>query len=117
MKSKSIDKGTKISKRDEERTVWPSRIDCGSCWQDSNKQDNSQMYLFLKDNYWPSGVHNFRYVVLDEKHEEKKEAPEEILKPIYIFLFALIQISIIIQVWKKFRLLITGRHKKVDNIY
>jgi len=55
-----------------ENAMYPSTKACPKCRTDSGKWDKNEVYNHLKSQYWPEGVHNFRYVVLKSKKEDLK---------------------------------------------
>jgi hypothetical protein len=57
------------TKEQEKEVLYPSHKDCPDCHLLSGKWDRAKVYDFLKTQYWPAGIHNFRYVVLDVKDE------------------------------------------------
>jgi len=122
---------------DLEKARWPSESACHLCY---NKKGSigkaSHVYAFLKDEYWPSGVYNNRFMVLD-KHDSVADtsAYSDVLDLLYkvsLGLFpsesdtliiggALIAAIIVFCTSKIFvkglrlrRIQRTGRHKKYD---
>ena len=66
------------SKVQELKVLYPSPQDCPGCHDEYGVWDNDKVYEYLKTQYWPSGIHNFRYVVLDvkdQKTEHKSNSP------------------------------------------
>jgi thiol-disulfide isomerase/thioredoxin len=67
--TKSIEKAHKRAPTDAEleKARWPQRSVCHLCY---NKKGSigkaSHVYDFLKDEYWPSGIFNRRFMVLDK---------------------------------------------------
>eukprot|EP00979_Chaetoceros_neogracilis_P009258 scaffold2098_cov270-Chaetoceros_neogracile.AAC.38 len=55
-----------------ESAIYPSTKDCTKCRTASGQWDKDEVYNYLKSQYWPEGVHNFRYVVLKHKKEDLK---------------------------------------------
>jgi len=122
---------------EEEREVmWPQKELCYECQMESRswKQqyvgsnrggwDVEQVFDFLKTEYWPNGVHNFRYVVL-----EKRNNVQTLPKPPLFHLFlwewntrsklirimgVLMSAIFILSRWKQFQMRRTGRHKKFE---
>jgi hypothetical protein len=58
--------GNVASNEDEDRVIWPCRQACPSCRDGYGNWNIDQVYSYLKAQYWPAGVHNFRYVMLDK---------------------------------------------------
>ena len=62
----------KQSRMASSSSLWPSKDDCPKCWQsltddtgnlmNMDSYDKKEIYNHLKKIYWPSGVHNNRYV-------------------------------------------------------
>ena len=68
--------------------------------QDSNgKWNHTEIYKFLKNQYWPSGIHNFRYVVLDVKSEQGKSRPNSFSYATSILLLLIGMVSLFCYSW------------------
>ncbi len=64
--------GEEPTKEELAKAIYPSAENCPKCRHRNGNFDKSEVYIFLKSQYWPEGVHNFRYVVLKSKHENLK---------------------------------------------
>lgn len=66
--------GRRPHKAELERARWPPRDACLLCYRDNDMKHFNQhhLYEYLKEEYWPAGVQNFRFVVLDKKEQEGK---------------------------------------------
>jgi len=94
--------------------MWPSRKNCNYCWLQDGKWDKEAIYLHLKKEYWPGGVQNFRYIVLDTKPNEIPQGYDLLKRIKIIFAFFVFASSLWI-FFKKARLRKTGKHKKRDD--
>jgi len=65
---------TCCSKNEEMDVLYPSIDECPACYLPNGKWNRHEVYSLLKNQYWPSGINNFRYVVLDVKGEKKEQS-------------------------------------------
>ncbi len=88
------------TKSQESRVSYPSQRDCPGCRNVNGDWNKEKVYEFLKSQYWPSGIHNFRYVVLDVKDQHADiDSPSWTIS---IYLPKIIFFSFIIYIgWKK----------------
>ena len=109
LKKEKQQKGQDCCTKDEERkVVYPSLEDCPNCLLHNGKWDREEVYNFLKTQYWPSGIHNFRYVVLDVKDQNKDKEKKTVLR---LFTHAKVILGVIFLCWYGW----THRMKKSQN--
>ena len=104
---------TKLTAEEKEAAMWPPRHDCRTCRDDKGNWNNDQVFEYLKTEYWPAGIHNWRFVVLDKneyKHEPSRMGRWAIIRGgmIVVALFLVADIA------RQRYLLRTGRYKKFD---
>ena len=121
---------------DLEKARWPQRSACRLCYSKEGLIGKaSHVYNFLKDEYWPSGVHNRRFMVLDRQEADTISAYSNVLDFVEALSFAIFPVAVdlfaigggmvgVVLVWIIFRFLNkklrlrriqhTGRHKKYD---
>jgi len=109
--------GVETSFQDEEGVMWPSRQSCPDCWLKTGKWDKDRVYSHLKSEYWPAGVQNFRYVVLDPKSKDNNNNNLGWFQILLRILGASIATGFLLASMKKMRLIWTGRHKKFESDY
>ena len=68
---------------------WPPRDACFLCYRDNGKWNQHHIFKYLKEEYWPAGVQNFRFVVLDKKalEQQNKFWYSEYLEHLYDLLY------------------------------
>jgi len=93
---------------------WPPTSECAACIDSTGKWDTDSVLSHLKSVYWPSGVQNFRFVVL-----KKKETAVEVG---HSFFYELIEnllflgFAALVVTWcSNRRRNVTGRHKKSED--
>lgn len=72
LKERKAADGQEANGADIEHVIYPSAKACPNCKTRSGQWDKNEVYNYLKSQYWPEGVHNFRYVVLKSKKEDLK---------------------------------------------
>ena len=72
LKERKAADGQEANGADIEDVIYPSAKACPNCKTRSGQWDKNEVYNYLKSQYWPEGVHNFRYVVLKSKKEDLK---------------------------------------------
>lgn len=96
---------------------WPSKSSCPSCSNARGRWDEEQVLSSLKDEYWPGGILNFRYVVLDKKNgtqdESRETSSERLLYSGILLLLALLAYAFS-RFNRRLQLRKTGYHKKYD---
>ncbi len=60
------------TKEELANALYPSVENCPKCRHRNGHFEKTEVYKYLKSQYWPEGVHNFRYVVLKSKRENLK---------------------------------------------
>jgi thiol-disulfide isomerase/thioredoxin len=63
--------GRKPSKAEIHLSRWPPKDACFLCYRDNGSWNQHHVLKYLKEEYWPAGVTNFRFVVLDKKPARK----------------------------------------------
>jgi thiol-disulfide isomerase/thioredoxin len=108
------------TKEELAKAIYPSVESCPLCRNRNGIFDKSEVYKFLKTQYWPEGVHNFRYVVLKSKRENLKitkvkdvSAFETWWQLVGLFLSMLITIGSRYY-RKRAKMTNKGKHKKED---
>jgi thiol-disulfide isomerase/thioredoxin len=92
-KKKSI--GKVPTEEEKAKVIYPSKEMCLHCRTLAGDWNETEVYSFLKSQYWPEGVHNFRYVVLKSKKEDLRVKVDNTVKednrPQWLFMsFALL---------------------------
>lgn len=110
--------GRKATIAELENTKWPSRDACRHCYRKDGKFDEEEVLSYLKAEYWPGGVQNFRFVVLDKK----KNVPVDDnygmsrMLPTVVFISSVAAIGVVSAwAWRRRMLAVTGRHKKFES--
>lgn len=99
------------------KVIYPSNEICPNCHLDDGGWNRSEVYNFLKTQYWPSGIHNFRYVVLDVK-DQSQEKGLSYLDDFIQLTIGLFIIFMCLYVWiyqANRRFIRKGVHKKCDD--
>lgn len=108
--------GRMATEMELESVRWPSRTSCGPCYGKDHQWDREKVTSYLKMEYWPGGVQNFRFVVLDKS---RKTAKDDTFRRDGAYKIIVPLVSVLLSVsawaWKRFRLATTGRHKKFEN--
>jgi len=96
--------------------LWPKAETCSACRDDGGNWNRKQILQHLTTEYWPGGVHNFRYVVLDKKiPTDAVPARRRKWNFFDVFLCGCSIASLLYWFMKRRHLAITGRHKKFEN--
>jgi thiol-disulfide isomerase/thioredoxin len=129
--------GRKPTRGELELARWPPRDACFLCYKENGSWNQHHILKYLKEEYWPAGIHNFRFVVLDKKPRKVRRygymAALEYLYDIFYFLtpksrfemitllmfvpFFVTSYFLVMNTRKRFKIRKikrTGRHKKYD---
>lgn len=52
MKEKAQREGRMVTEEDERRAMWPSRLQCSTCWREDGTWDDDTIFKFLRISYW-----------------------------------------------------------------
>ena len=110
----------KPTKEEEAKIMYPSVKNCPKCRPKSGGDwDKTEVYTYLKSQYWPEGVHNFRYVVLKSKKENLKvQNAQKVIdfetRWQMLGLFLSLALTVGSRYYKKVQKSKTGKHKKKD---
>jgi hypothetical protein len=108
--------GKTLSRQETEQSSWPSKDVCSDCKDRRGKWNMDAVLSHLKKQYWPGGVQNFRYIVLQKKVVKANESTwlgEVIENTIFVAMCAVI----IIWCSRRQYVSFTGRHKKYEQDY
>lgn len=114
--AEATSKGRIFSKKEKEKSAWPSREICSDCKNRRGRWDIDAVLNQLKKQYWPGGVQNFRYIVLKKKVTTDDESSR---LAVLIENAVCVVVCAIIVVWcsKRQYVSVTGRHKKYEQDY
>lgn len=119
LKERKAADGQEANGADIENVIYPSAKACPKCRIRSGQWDKNEVYNYLKSQYWPEGVHNFRYVVLKSKKEDLKvrkprnDGNETTWQTLGILISILI--TVISQYYKKQKKRKVAKHKKKES--
>jgi len=115
MKEKAKELDRIPTKEDERKAIWPSNQACPACRKSNDKWDHGEVYLFIKNEYWPSGLYNLKYVVLDRKRKENDDRHFIHLNwSMLMFLIFFIAPGIGLVLFRKYQIFYSGQSKKQD---
>lgn len=108
-------KDEQINEIDNSKTLlWPKKEDCVECWKDDGKWDKRAVYEHLRQEYWPAGVQNFRYVVLDKKSHDPDESQISLRHAVFWTSTFLLIFLVMTWVINRRNYTRSGVHKKFD---
>jgi thiol-disulfide isomerase/thioredoxin len=121
--------GRKPTRSEIESSRWPPVGACPSCYKANGRWSTPRIYKYLQEEYWPAGVTNFRWVVLDRKDSDYRanysalrwiiDYVLDVLYPV-IFMtrreFIIAGAALICSVASYFGLAATRRHLRIRNM-
>jgi len=109
----------RLTFEEEEAAIWPSAHACRLCSDNKGKWNRDNVFNYLRAEYWPGGIHNWRFVVLDKNDYEYASLSKFKVEPWTIIRGGMIVLAVFLvaDIARQRHLLRTGRYKKFDDDY
>jgi len=106
----------KLTFEEQEAAIWPSTHACRLCYDEKGKWNRDNVFNYLRTEYWPGGIHNWRFVVLDKNDYEYVSPSTFRVEPWTLIRAGMIVIAafLVADIARQRYLLRTGRYKKFD---
>merc|ERR1719291_1000205 len=86
--------GKTVSKVEEDAVIWPATQQCPQCRDLNGEWNRVQVFSFLFNEYWPKGISNSRFVVLDRSKRMKRIVKKKVNKIPFIILWLSISLGL-----------------------
>ena len=107
----------KLTFEEQEAAIWPSPHACRLCYDEKGRWNRNNVFNYLRTEYWPGGIHNWRFVVLDKNDYEYVSPSKLKLEPWALIRGVMIVVAafLVADIARQRYLLRTGRYKKFDD--
>ena len=107
----------KLTFEEQEAATWPSTHACRLCYDDKGRWNRDNVFNYLRTEYWPGGIHNWRFVVLDKNDYEYAPSSKFRVEPWTLVRGVMIVVAafLVADIARQRYLLRTGRYKKFDD--
>ena len=107
----------KLTFEEQEAAIWPSTHACRLCYDDKGRWNRDNVFNYLRTEYWPGGIHNWRFVVLDKNDYEYASSSNFRVEPWTLIRGGMIVVAafLVADIARQRYLLRTGRYKKFDD--
>ena len=107
----------RLTFEEEEAAIWPSTHSCRLCYDGKGKWNRDNVFNYLRTEYWPGGIHNWRFVVLDKNEYASAPRPKFRVERWTLIRAGMIVVAafLVADIARQRYLLRTGRYKKFDH--
>ena len=107
----------RLTFEEEEAAIWPSTHSCRLCYDGKGKWNRDNVFNYLRTEYWPGGIHNWRFVVLDKNEYASAPRPKFRVERWTLIRAGMIVAAafLVADIARQRYLLRTGRYKKFDH--